>query len=163
MTEKSKSKRISKTKSITLNGSLENVFPLFGPIRESEWAAGWNPEILFSNSDLVEEHMLFRIPSHHGDGEPDHIWTVSKYEPEKAFIEYTVFSGERIWWITIKCIEGIPGQSTQAEITYTYNGLTQLGNAINERALQSIFANDLKDWETAINHYLKTGVRLEHH
>lgn len=157
------SKRISKTKTITLYGSLEDVFPLFGHIRESEWAAGWNPEILYSNSDQIEEHMVFRTPSHHGHQEPDYIWTVVKHIPEEAHIEYQASTPERLWWITIQCCDDIPNQTTLAEITYTYTGLTNLGNAINEKALQSIFAHDFKDWETAINHYLKTGERLEHH
>ena len=32
-----------------------------------------------------------------------------------------------------------------------------MGNAINERALQLMYARDLKDWEEKINHYLETG------
>ena len=34
------SKRISRTSIITLNAPLEKVFPLFGPIKEKEWADG---------------------------------------------------------------------------------------------------------------------------
>ena len=95
-----KSERISKTSTITLNASLESVFPLFGPIREKEWAAGWEPQVLYSTTNLVEEHMVFKAPSHH-EHEPDSTWTVSKYHPDQAFIEYTVFVPERLWWITI--------------------------------------------------------------
>jgi hypothetical protein len=157
------SKRISKTSTILLEAPLDEVFPLFGPIREKDWAEGWNPEIIYSTSDLIEEHMVFKTASHHGHFEPDYIWTVSKYQPDKALIEYQVAAPERIWWITIQCSEDDSGQLTRAEITYSYTGLTDLGNAINERALQSIYAHDLKDWEAAINHYLKTGKRLEHH
>lgn len=32
-------------------------------------------------------------------------------------------------------------------------------NAPNEQALRARSANDLKDWEEAINHYLKIGRR----
>jgi hypothetical protein len=86
---------------------------------------------------------------------------VSKYAPDRALIEYTVFTPERLWTITIRCREGSLDQTTEAEITYAYTGLTALGNVINERALQSIYAHDLRDWEEAINHYLATGERLE--
>ena len=156
-------RRISRTNSIVLEAPLNEVFPLFGPIREKEWAAGWNPEILYSNSDLIEEHMVFKTVAHHGHLEPDYVWTVSKYQPDTALIEYQVSTPERLWWITIQCSEEVPGQSTRAEITYTYTGLTTLGNTINERALQLIYTHDLKDWEAAINHYLQTGERLENH
>jgi hypothetical protein len=157
------SRRVSRTAVITLNASLRRVFPLFGPIREREWAAGWDPQILYSTTGLVEEHMVFKTPSHHGHVEPDYTWTVSKYQPDQALIEYTVFAQERLWWIAIQCCEDCPNQTTRAEITYTYTGLTDKGNAINERALQLMYAHDLRDWEAAINHYLRTGERLEHH
>lgn len=156
------SRRLSRTAAIHLKGPLAEVFPLFGPIREKEWAAGWDPEIIYSNTGLVEEHMVFRTPSHHGHHEPDPIWTVTRYHPEGGLIEYTVFTQERLWWITIECEEDLENQATKAEITYTYVGLTERGNMINQRALQVMFANDLQDWQDAINHYLETGKILPH-
>jgi hypothetical protein len=156
------SRRISKTANITINASLDKAFPLFGPIKEKEWAAGWDPHILYSTTNILEEHMVFKTPSH-GHGEPGYIWTVSKYLPDQALIEYMVHTPERVWWITIQCHEDIPDQTTRAEITYTYTGLTDLGNAINTKALQSMYARDLRDWEEAINYYIETGKRQEHH
>jgi hypothetical protein len=100
--------------------------------------------------------MVFKTKSH-GHGEPDYTWTVSKYSPEQSLVEYTVFTAERIWFITIKCKEGASAQTTEAEITYTYTGLSENGNAKNEKALQRMYSRDLKDWEEAINHYLETG------
>ena len=155
------SRKLSRTATIHLKGPLAEVFPLFGPIREKEWAAGWDPEIIYSSTGLVEEHMVFRTPSHHGHHEPDPIWTVSKYQPEGGLIEYMVFTTERLWWITVECEADLENQATKAEITYTYVGLTELGNMINQRALQVMFANDLQDWQDAINHYLATGEMLQ--
>jgi hypothetical protein len=157
------SERISKTSVIALNGPLAAVFPLFGPIREKEWAPGWDPQILFSTTNLVDEHMVFKSPAHLGHGEPDYVWTLSKYRPEEGFLEYTVYSPERLWWITISCYEQTPDKRTSAEITYTYTGLTAKGNALNEKSLAMIYAHDLEDWEGAINHYLESGEKLENH
>jgi hypothetical protein len=153
--------RISRTSNIALNAPLKKVFPLFGPMREKEWAAGWEPQVLFATTDL-EEHMVFQTQSHYGQ-EVDYTWTVSKYHPDQAFIEYTVFTPERIWWITIECSDGKTKETTKAKITYTYTGLTESGNATNEKAMAMMYRHDLKDWEAAINHYLETGKRLEHH
>ena len=155
-----RSARISRTSVIILNASLKKVFPLFGPIKEKEWAAGWEPQVLYATTDS-EEHMVFKTRSHHGQ-EPDSTWTVSNYRPDQAFIEYTVFAPERIWWITIECSEGKAEETTEAKITYTYTGLTESGNVMNEKALATMYRHDLKDWEAAINHYLETGKRLEH-
>ena len=148
---------------ITLKGPLATVFPLFGPVREKEWAPGWEPQILFSTTNLVDEHMVFKSPAHLGHGEADYVWTLSKYEPDHGFLEYTIFTLERVWWITVVCREETPAQTTIAEITYTYTGLTDKDNAINEKALQQMYAHDLKDWEEAINHYLDTGENLAYH
>ncbi len=159
------SKRITRTSTITLNSPIQKVFPLFNPVREKEWAADWKPHFLTgSNQDPeIKEHLVFKTRSSHGHDENDHIWTISKYLPDRAYIEYTVFTPERLWWIAIQCSHDIPNHATHAEITYTYVGLTDQGNAINEKALQLMYAQDLKDWEEAINHYLMTGERLPHH
>ena len=100
--------------------------------------------------------MVFKKKSH-GHGEPNYTWTVSKYSTEQSLVEYTVFTSERIWFITIKCREGAPARTTEAEITYTYIGLSENGNAINEKALQSMYSRGLNDWQEAINHYLETS------
>jgi len=159
------SKRITRTSSIVLNAPIAKVFPLFNPVKEKEWAAGWEPQFLAESTQNqdVGERMVFKTQSPHGHDEIDYIWTISKYLPDQAFIEYTVFTSERLWWITIQCHEDIPNHATNAEITYTFTGLTDKGNAINEKALQVMYAHDLKDWEKAINHYLMTGERLLHH
>jgi hypothetical protein len=154
-----KALRLSRTSVITLNASLDQVFPLFGPMREMEWAEGWQPEIVYGQAEQIEEHMVFKTKAH-GHGEPDYTWTVSKYAPDQALIEYTVFTPERLWTITIQCRPAATPRATQAEITYTYTGLTKHGNTINAWALHAMYAHDLKDWEAAINHYLETGLSI---
>ncbi len=152
--------RISQTRRIHLNGSLRTVFPLFGPITEKLWVNGWNPEIVFLDKDEIAEHMIFRTPPRF-EKEPPYTWILSKYLPEQSLVEYTVFTPERLWTITVKCEEEAAPESTLAEITYTFTGLSEPGNALNEKALHAMYANDLKDWEEAINHYLKRGKMLE--
>lgn len=156
---------ISRTSTIQLSGNLEHVFPLFGPIREKEWAAGWDPKMVMPYHELVEEHMVFTTESGHAEAGVIATWIVSKYEPERSFIEYTVFTQGRIWWISVHGREGDGAEESVAKITYTYLGLSQEGHIQNQTALEAMFQDDLKDWERAINHYLETGTILEndHH
>lgn len=151
--------RISKTRLIILYGSLDEVFPLFGPVKEKEWADGWNPEVIFSISNFVEEKMVFKTKPFFSD-EDDYTWIISKYQPEQTFIEYLVFTQERLWFISIKCVEE-SAKKTKAEITYTFTGLTKKGNGLNEEALKKMYSQNLKDWEKAINFYLETGKCLK--
>ena len=151
--------RISQTRRIKLNAALPIVFPLFGPITEKLWVPGWNPEIVFLDKEAIAEHMIFRTPPRF-EKEPPYTWILSKYAPEQALVEYTVFTPERLWTITVQCEAGDSAQTTHADVTYSYTGLSEQGNALNEKALQAMYANDLKDWEEAINYYLRTGEML---
>jgi hypothetical protein len=156
-------RRVHQTSRIHLRGSFDQVFPLFGPVREKEWADGWEPQILLSEAENIEEHMVFQTHAHL-EGEVGHYtWTVSKYVPEQGLIEYTVFAEFRLWWITILCRETLEGGSCEAMITYTFVGWNPLGVERNARALSQMYRHNLKDWEHAINHYLETGLMLRHH
>jgi hypothetical protein len=147
--------RISKSATIILHDNITKVFPLFGPVREMEWAEDWSPEILYGHSD-AEEHMVFRT---HGDNEL-YQWVITQFNPEKFYIEYTVSATDRIWFIRVDCKPY--GEETMATITYTYIGLTQNAHARNQKGMERIFSQNLNDWEEAINHYVTTGRKLKH-
>jgi len=148
--------KINRSATILLHGNIVNVFPLFGPLREAEWAHGWSPEVLYGHDD-IEEHMVFRTK---GDGEY-YQWIITQFDPENYRIEYTVSAAERVWFIRVAC-KPYQNEETLATISYTFIGLTENGHARNKKAMDNIFAHNLSDWEEAINHYLKTGKKLIH-
>jgi hypothetical protein len=151
-----KNERISRAATIELNGSIEKVFPLFGPVREKEWAFGWDPEIVFGTSE-IEEHMIFRTKARYDD-EQFYTWIVTKYIPEKGKIEYTVSSTDRIWFITVQC-EPL-GLITIARVCYTFTSFSESASKRNMESLEKMFKDDLQDWQEAINYYLETGKTL---
>lgn len=150
----STSKRISRSTTICLKANIGEVFPMFGPVREKDWAFGWNPEVLYSESPLVEEKMVFRTPGVDGD----YIWTMSKFDADLHLVEYMVHTENRLWFITVQCKDA--GPQTLATVTYTYTSINQAGIALNQNALEEMFRHELKDWEDAINHYLLFGQLL---
>jgi len=148
------SERASKSAVIIINGEVEKIFPLFGAFEERKWAEGWNPELIYPSAEIIEEGTTFKTNAH-GHGEAEFIWRVTKYEPAGFIIQYLVSTENRYWMITIKCSRaGV--NKTSAEITYTYIGLNETGNKLNEHSLQRMFEHGLKDWEEAMNNYLKT-------
>ncbi|HEY0742280.1 MAG TPA: SRPBCC family protein [Chryseosolibacter sp.] len=148
--------RISKTASFLVDGKLEDVFPLFGPIKEKLWAEGWEPEVIFSNGELVQEHMIFRTQV--SSPENYYTWIVTQFNPEQHLVEYTVTTQNRIWFIRVKCTA--ENTRTKATVTYTYTGLNKQGNDLNRNALERMYSSDLKDWQDAINYYLRHGRML---
>ena len=154
-----KPERIAKSASFTLDGKIEKVFPLFGPFREKEWADGWDPQIIFCEDNLIEEHMIFQ--TNVSSDEKLYTWVVSKFDPKTFLVEYTVSTKNRIWFITVQCQP--MKEKTKATVTYTYTGLNEEGNELNRTALAKMYSHDLKDWEEAINYYLHHGKMLTTH
>jgi len=152
---KFKAEKQTRTASVILNEKIGKVFPLFGAFEERKWATGWNPTLIYPATETIEEGTTFKTNGH-GHGEKQFLWIVSKYAAEKFLIQYLVSSENRYWTITIKCYSMIENKTT-AEITYTFIGLNELGNKINEQAIQHMYKNNLKDWEEEINYYLLYG------
>ncbi len=149
--------RIERSASFLVKAPIEKTFPLFGPIREKEWAAGWEPQVIYSEHPEVEEHMIFKTAGNNPE-EKEYVWVVAQYKPAEFFIEYQVSTHQRIWFITVKCKP--QQENTLVSVTYSYTGLTDIGNRINQESLAKMFAHDLRDWEEAINFYLSTGKRM---
>jgi hypothetical protein len=149
------SKKITKTAVILLNGNVEIVFPLFGAFEEKKWAEGWTPYLIYPLNEIIEEGTTFKTDGN-GYDEPEFIWRVTKYEPEKFHIQYLVNTENRYWTITIKC-KPHENEKTRAEVTYTYIGLNERGNQINRHSLAEMYKENLKDWEKEINDYLKNS------
>lgn len=145
------SRRISNSSTIKLDGSIEDVFPLFGPIREMDWEPTWKPEIIFPQNKEVEEHMVFRTIGRF-EAEALYTWIISQYYPSNYLIEYTVSTLNRIWTIRITCQP--EEKETLATITYTYTSLSERGSELNALALEKIYEHKLEDWREAINSYL---------
>lgn len=150
-----KAEKISKTETILLMGSIQNVFLLFGAFEERKWAEGWNPTLIYPLTEIVEEGTTFKTRGH-GHDETEFLWRITKYQPETHLIQYLVSTPNRYWTITVIC-KPLTADKTTAEITYTFIGLNDTGNTINKQALEKMYEQNLKDWEEAINFYLHHG------
>ncbi len=154
-----KAERVEKSASFAVNTTVDKVFPLFGPIREKEWAHGWEPQIVYSKNSEAEEHMVFKTKGRH-PGEEDYLWLVTQLRPKDYFIEYTVSTSQRAWFISVKCRPG--RNNTVVTVTYSFTGLSEEGNDLNQQALDKMYAHNLKDWQEEINYYLETGKQKQH-
>jgi hypothetical protein len=150
-----RSEKVSQTDSITLNGGVKKVFPLFGAFEERKWAKGWQPELIYMNADTMQEGTTFKTAGH-GFGEPGYTWRINKYEPQNALVQYLVISPNRYWTITVKC-RALAGNKTLAQINYTFIGLNEMGNHLDKHFLDKMYEHHLKDWEQAMNDFLRTG------
>lgn len=154
------SQTITKSATITLNADITRVFPLFGPIEEKKWAEGWNPKVLHPENTVIEEGMVF-VTKSPAENETESLWAVTKYNPEKHLVTYTVSTQNRIWFISVSCEPTVDNQ-TKAIVTYTFTSRNKHGIKLNQQSLEKMYKYNLEDWEEAINHYLETGKMLVH-
>jgi hypothetical protein len=139
---------------IGLNGSVADVTPLFGPVREAEWVPDWSPRFIHPAQALQREGAVFTTTS--ADGR-DRFWLLTTYDPRNGRVEYVVmapaFTANEIK------IRVVPDgeQHSKATITYRLSALAPEGN--DEVAkLDAHWAEQQRiHWETAINEALAKG------
>lgn len=151
------SKRITKTcRQINLS-TPDKVFPLLCPVLEKEWIDGWEYEMIFSMSGVVEKGCVFQTLSH---SNVKTTWYTTRHEPEQFIIEFVrVTPGEMIVRIYIRLSDNNNG-TTVANIMYEYTPLSESGNSWIEKESDAVFNANMTYWENAINHYLQTGQKL---
>ena len=136
----------------------EKVFPLLCPLREKDWLDGWDYEMIYSKSGLIEKYCVFST-SH--PGEMDTIWHVTQHNPKKFEVEFLrVTPKENVVRINIK-LTPVENGKTEAEIAYQYTGLNDKQNEYIKSELELKFEESMRWWEKSINHYLKTGQVLK--
>ena len=141
---------------LTYEGTPAQVFPLLCPVREYDWIDGWTCEMVYSDTGVAEAGCIFRT------GFPDlgdEIWTISRYEPDRA-IEFV-----RIAWnvAVVKldiALEPEGSERTRARMTHTYTALSQAGELLIEALTPQAHEQQMRAGEQMLNHYLQTGRKL---
>jgi len=133
---------------IELNGSVADVTPLFGPVRETEWAPGWSPRFIHPAQGAQEEGVIFATTSPHSK---DRLWLLSLYDIREGLVGYVVVTpGLTATEIQIRVVPD-GEQHCKATITYRRSALTPEGNQ-EVAKLDAHWANDQQvHWERAIN------------
>ena len=145
--------RVKRTYTQSLVARPEKVFPLLCPIREIEWANGWNPRQVVSASGYVEADCVFVTP-----GEPqDSVWVVTAWDPQRFYVEFVkVTPGLTVGKIEIQLREG-DGNGTLADVSYSYTALSEGGEKFVHEFTPEYYDNFMREWEAELNYFLETG------
>ena len=136
---------------IGLNGSVADVTPLFGPVRETEWAPDWSPRFIHPARGVQREGVVFTTTGGHG---ADRLWLLTTYEAGNGRVEYVVIM-PALMASEIK-IRVVPDgkQHCKATITYRRSALAPEGNE-EVAKLDAHWAEQQQiHWEKAINETL---------
>ncbi len=152
-----KPNRVSRSFNQHLCSPPSAVFELLCPVREAEWVNDWRPKVVLSDSGLAEPGCIFITP-----GMPeDALWLINEYDPEAFRLEIIkMIPGVVVGRISIS-LEADGEEACTAEITYAYTSISDHGNRALEEFTDDHFKGFMETWEKELNHFLKTGTRLE--
>jgi hypothetical protein len=115
----------TQTFTVVVNGSVADTTPLFGPVRESEWASTWRPHFLHPSEGPQKEGAVFTAIS--GDGR-ERIWLLTGFDPNAGQIDYVFISpGFTAAELKIRVAPDSSGKC-KVSVTYRYSALTPQGN-----------------------------------
>src|SRR5438093_9786650 len=110
---------------IALNGSVADVTPLFGPVREAEWAPDWSPHFIHPAQGVQREGVVFTTTSGHGK---DRLWLLTTFDVSNGQVEYVVMTPA--FTASEVKVRVVPDgeQHCKATITYRRSALVPGGN-----------------------------------
>jgi len=116
-----------RTESFTVfvKGSVAETTPLFGPVRESEWAPTWKPHFLHPSGGGQAEGVLFTAVS--GDGH-ERLWLMTRFDANAGQVDYVFISpGFTAAELKIRVAADGPDKC-KVTVTYRYSALSPQGN-----------------------------------
>ncbi len=148
--------RLSKQYTQTIYARQDQVFSLLCPVAEARWLDGWSYQMVYSESGVAETGCIFATP----EGDEKAIWINSLRDQSNGQIQFVKVIPD----ITVTLLDiQLAGQEEQTRVTisYTTTALSKTGEHALELITDNAFQQRLKFWEQSMNHYLKTGNRLE--
>jgi len=158
-----KGNRVVESHNEIIKGPPGKLFPLLCPVQEYKWIDKWGCDIIFSNSEGVENNCIFK---EHKSGPilfdsviPTY-WTVSYYDPTNFRIQFVLMSEHvAITKIDIEIIDIGSGKSSVSWAII----ITAINNEANNRINKST-NNKAKMYLTvlgkALKHYCESGEKL---
>ena len=146
--------RISRTYIQHLVGSPEAVFPLLCPVREADWIQGWDPILVLSESGVAEENCVFMTAAPPTNA----IWYITRHEPHRFVEMLKITPDVTACRLTIQLRRVSTG--CEAQVTYAHTSLGPAGDAFVAAFTETHYTQFMQDWESRMNHYLRTGHAL---
>ncbi len=130
-----------------LNASADAAFPLFGPVRESEWVPEWAPSWIYPPEPRQSsDGAVFTTTLRAGVA----TWVMTVYDTDKRTVEYVNFiPGHRVTQISIT-VRPETAATSIARVTYRVTALSQEGGEFVAHFAKN-FPGEGPHWEKAIN------------
>lgn len=126
------------------------VFPLLCPVREREWVAGWQADLLYSDSGLVEQDCVFRVPKNGYQT----LWSVTHYRPEDGALAFAVYhEGHYLEHLHIQ-VRMIAAARCRLTWRRVYTALDHVGETFLNQYTHTQFETAMQGLAAQLNRYL---------
>ena len=126
------------------------VFPLFGPVRESEWSPHWNPQMIFPTDKRQLPGSVFTT----GHDSDEAVWLMDTYDEAALRIGYVILRPGKTATRLDIALKSKPDHTTEATITYRLTALSEAGDQAVKEFARS-FPSQRDHWEQAVTHRLR--------
>jgi hypothetical protein len=133
-----------------VNAPIDVAWPLFGALRERDWAPDWHPEFVWPEMAADQQGMVFKIAR----GEATAVWVNTLFDPTANRVQYVYFVPDTlVTVITLALTQA--GSSTRVEVSYERTALTeQAGELVSQMAARDKLAGP--EWSAQIDQYLRS-------
>jgi hypothetical protein len=143
-------KRVERSYVQKLHGTPGLIFPLLCPVREKDWAEGWDPLAVYTQSGFAEDDCVFTT----GEGKPESIWVITRFDTERYRMEIVkVTPGMTVGKIRISLSANESG-NTDAEVVYMYTAISPEGEKFVRDYSEDFFKRFMQFSEATLNDFL---------
>jgi hypothetical protein len=126
------------------------AFPLFGPVRESEWSPHWKPHFLYPPEGSQAAGAVFTT----GPDQNQTIWVLAVYDEAAFRIQYLILQPGMCATTLDVVLRPAADNTSEASVTYRQTALSEAGDKyVQEFAAE--FPSEREHWQHAVSQRLR--------
>jgi hypothetical protein len=142
----------TRTASIEVGFSMNEIYPLLCPKMEEKWIPGWKCEVLHSQSGFNEPGAVFKTLQPFGT---ELIWYTHVYDINQGHVEFTLFSPNTIVFNFKIRVQPVNKDKSLLTFTHHFLSIGPEGNNLIETYRNEDFPARLNDLGRLMTIYLK--------
>ncbi len=139
-------RQIERKMTLSLEGSADEAFPLFGALREREWAPEWEPRFVAPDDGAsCVPGTVFVVA-----GPPDKVWVMTVYDTARRQVRYVMVQPEIVTSEVGVDVTPSGPRSCTAVVAYRRTALSDAGEAALDEFVRE-WPSWAGEWQSAVN------------
>ena len=148
---------------VSIDASVDTVFPLVSPIEEYKWIPGWKCKLVHYPRDIIAQGAIFieisSAPFLIGNYNGKTTWTVVEYEPENYKLHFRLDNKKSSSLYKIELSDDGQGK-TKGKLDFTFTAINIRGNQLVENKVEEKIHIMLSVLYTLLKYYSENNKLL---